>query len=347
MQGARLGTLALALCATACATAPPPPVPQPAPPPVPDVVELRTALEHATLRTLVAEQPRVEIPPTASLPIPEHQSIRAALAVFSSDLKSDIQQSLIRSAQYRSLIEQVLDEFKLPKALEYLPVIESAYFQTLTSRAGARGMWQFMPQTAREYGLRVDWWVDERADPELATRAAAAYLKDLYRDFADWPLALAAYNAGARRIHLAMAETHTSTFWDLLERAAIPRETRGYVPTFFASLIIAGDPAAHGFRMSDPIAPDVKRVVVTGPLSLRYLAEKANVDEDLLRDLNPMLRRGVVPSRRMEIRVPSGSARTIAGISRRHDPYVAKQLARLLPRHRKARHGERTITGGM
>ena len=138
-----------------------------------------------------------------------------------------------------------------------------------------------------------------------------------------------------------------TTFWDLLEMAAIPRETRGYVPTFFASLIIAGDPAAYGFHISDPIDPGVKRVEVKGPLSLRFLAEKAHVGEGLLRDLNPMLRRGVVPARRMEIRVPSGSARMIAAISRKHDPYVAKQLARLMPRHRKARHGERTITGGM
>src|SRR5437870_2672500 len=169
MQGARLGTLALALCAAACKTAPPPPPPQLAPPPVPDVVELRTALENAALRTLITELPKGETPTTSRecMPIPEHPSIRAALAVFSGDLKPDIQQSLIRSSQYRNRIEQVLDEFKLPKALEYLPVIESAYFQTLTSRAGARGMWQFMPETARDYGLRVDWWVDERADPEL------------------------------------------------------------------------------------------------------------------------------------------------------------------------------------
>jgi len=90
----------------------------------------------------------------------------------------------------------------------------------LTSRAGAHGIWQFMPETAREYGLRVDWWVDERADPDRSTRAAAAYLKDLYRDFQDWSLALAAYNAGPNRIHRALAETHSATFWDLLEQFA-------------------------------------------------------------------------------------------------------------------------------
>jgi membrane-bound lytic murein transglycosylase D len=331
MEGARLGTLALALCATACATAP---APQPEPAaPVPELAELRTALESARLRTLIIEQPRVEakpvIKPDGSIPIPEHGSIRAALALFSTDLRSDIQQSLIRSAHYKNLIEPVLEEFKLPKGLEYLPVIESAYFETLTSRAGARGMWQFMPETAREYGLRVNSWLDERADPERSTRAAAAYLKDLYRDFGDWPLALAAYNAGARRIHRALDETHSATFWDLLERLAIPRETRGYVPTFFASLIIAGDPAAYGFTINEPIDLNVKRVEVVGPLSLRSLAKKAKVDAVLLRDLNPMLRRGVVPrGRRISIRVPSESA---------------EKIARALRNPR----GEGTIAGGM
>src|SRR5437763_13230967 len=122
----------------------------------------------------------------------------------------------------------------------------------MTSRSGARGVWQFMGETAREYGLRVDWWVDERADPERSTRAAVAYLKDLHRQFGDWPLALAAYNAGPNRIRRALDETGATTFWELLEQAAVPRETRGYVPTFFAALTIASDPESFGFRL--PVA---------------------------------------------------------------------------------------------
>ena len=144
---------------------------------------------------------------------------------------------------------------------------------TLTSRAGAHGIWQFMPETAREYGLRVDWWVDERADPELSTRAAASYLTDLYRHFHDWPLALAAYNAGPGRMHRALDETGSTSFWSLMEMSAIPRETRGYVPTFYAAILIAGDPAAYGFRLGDPVDLDIKRVEVEGPLSLRFIAQ--------------------------------------------------------------------------
>ncbi|MEO6259096.1 MAG: lytic transglycosylase domain-containing protein, partial [Thermoanaerobaculia bacterium] len=135
----------------------------------------------------VAAQP-VDLEAARSIPLPDHPSIRSAVTLFSRSLKPSVQESLIRSGKYRKLIEKALDEYHLPPALAYLPVIESAYIPTLTSRAGAHGIWQFMPETARDYGLRVDWWVDDRADPERSTHAAAAYLKDLYRQFNDWSL---------------------------------------------------------------------------------------------------------------------------------------------------------------
>ena len=330
MNEARLWTLALALCAAGCATTP---RPQPAPGSSPEIAELRSALESARLGPLVVAPPPIaDVDSAVSMAIPQNPAVRSALAYFATELKSDVQHSLTRSAHYRASIDKVLEDNKLPKALAYLPVIESAYSETMISRAGARGMWQIMPETARDYGLRVDRWIDERADPDLATKAAAEYLADLYRDFHDWPLALAAYNAGAARIHRALEETQSKTFWELLELQAIPKETRGYVPTFYATIIIATDPAAYGFRLSDPIVreSDVKRIDVEGPLSLKTVAKQAHMTEATLRDLNPVLRRGVVPrGTRVWLRVPSASA---------------ERLARVL---RNNRPSDRILTGGM
>ncbi|HEY3056560.1 MAG TPA: transglycosylase SLT domain-containing protein [Thermoanaerobaculia bacterium] len=299
---------ATALVFAACATVPPPvpssvPVPrssQGAAPPAP------RAQEQAPLPPIVVDT-------TPTIAIPEHSSIRAALNLFTTEMRDGIQVSLDRSSRYRKMIDSVLAEYRLPGSLAYLPVIESAYIPTLTSRAGAHGIWQFMPDTAREYGLRVDWWIDERADPEKSARAAAAYLNDLYREFNDWSLALAAYNAGSARIHRAMDSTGSTTFWELLDLAAIPKETRGYVPTFYATLLITGDPTAYGFRRgTKEEAPEDAQVAVEGPLSLTYLAEVAGVSREVLRDLNPELRRGLVPPGRTTIHLPAKVAEAVA-----------------------------------
>jgi membrane-bound lytic murein transglycosylase D len=313
----------LALFAAACAATAPPPKPAPIPTQSSVLVpqsstEYRKDLEDALAQIAAREKaplatvPRVDVEAAASIPIPDHRTIRGALALFSGQLKPSIQESLLRSAKYKKLIDKALEENKLPKGLAYLPVIESAYLPTLTSRAGAHGIWQFMPETARDYGLRVDWWVDERADPERSTRAAVSYLRDLYREFNDWPLVLAAYNAGAGRVHRALEDNGATTFWQLLERSALPKETRGYVPTFFATLMIASDPATYGFKLGEPKEIEAKRVGVEGPLSLHYLAEVANVDEAALRELNPALRRGIVPPGKADVRVPAKSAELVA-----------------------------------
>jgi membrane-bound lytic murein transglycosylase D len=292
-----------------------------------DVADLRHDLETIYADIVAREAkpavaPAVDIDAAASMPVPDNKLVRGAVNLFSTNLKNDIQLYLTRSAKYKKMIEKVLADEGLPKGLAYLPVIESGYSQTMTSRAGARGMWQFMNETAREYGLRVDWWVDERADPERSTRAAAQFIKDLYRQFNDWPLTLAAYNAGPGRIRRAMSETGATTFWDLCDLGAIPKETRGYVPTFYATLLIASDPASYGFRLGNGDELDVKRVELEGPLSLKYLAQVANVDASLLRDLNPALRHGIVPPGRTALRIPSKSAEAVvanAATLRRED----------------------------
>jgi membrane-bound lytic murein transglycosylase D len=323
MRGALLMT---ALCATACATAP---ASKLVPSPMPAAVEsdLQKALKD-TYAEIVAHEttpvapPRVDVEAAASMPIPDHKTIHGALALFTNEMRPSIQESLVRSAKYKPLIDKALDAEKLPRGLAYLPVIESAYLPALTSRAGARGIWQLMSETAGDYGLRVDWWVDERADPERSTRVAAAYLKDLYRQFNDWPLALAAYNAGPTRIRRALNDQGATTFWELLEAAAIPKETRGYVPTFFATLMIASDPSSYGFKLAaEDGLENPSHIEIEGPVSLRYIADVAGVDESVLRELNPALRRGVAPPGRWSLRVPAKAVEAIAsrGTTLRND----------------------------
>lgn len=332
----------MALYAAACATVPdttiqPAPLPataaQQQPAPNVDADQFRKELEEAYAHILgrsdgdviPADAPVVDLEAAASIDIPEHRTINSAVRLFSVDMKDSIQASLIRSGRYRKLIDKALTEHRLPKALAYLPVIESAYMPTLTSRAGAHGIWQFMPSTAREYGLRVDWWVDERADPELSTYAAAAYLKDLHRMFDDWALALAAYNCGPGRVRRTLSEAGASTFWELLDRGLLPKETRGYVPTFFATILIASDPETYGFTLGRTQEHDDASVDLHGPLSLAHVAEVIGVDEELLRDMNPALRRGVVPPGRTRVRVPAKSAELLlarADTLREEDAYV-------------------------
>jgi membrane-bound lytic murein transglycosylase D len=296
-----------------------------------DADQFRNELESVYAQILTrgdqpaADTPVVDLEAAASIPIPEHRTINSAVRLFSVDMKDSIQGSLTRSGRYRKLIDKALAEERLPKGLAYLPVIESAYMPTLTSRAGAYGIWQFMPDTAREYGLRVDWWMDERADPQLSTRAAARYLKDLHRMFDDWSLALAAYNCGPGRVRRTLNEAGATTFWELLDAGLLPKETRGYVPTFYATLLIASDPATYGFTLGKVLEHDEKRVDVRGPVSLAYIAEAIGVEEELLQELNPALRRGVVPPGRNAVRVPAKAAETLlarADTLREEDAYL-------------------------
>jgi membrane-bound lytic murein transglycosylase D len=316
----RLLLVAVVLGSAGCLSTTPPPPRRPSPPVAQaihlDASELRTELEHAyekiVQRSSGSSTEVVDADASLSMPVPDHRSVRGAINLFSIDLHDKIQASFLRSARYKKLIDSTLDAYHLPRGLAYLPVIESAYSPTLTSRAGARGIWQFMPTTAREYGLRVDWWVDERADPEKSTRAAAQYLRDLYQRFGDWSLVLAAYNAGPGRIERALANTGSKSFWELEDEAALPAETRGYVPTFYATIVIASDPSTYGFRLIDPDSIECEETPVEGPVSLRYIAQVSGVDETLVTELNPELRRGIVPPERIKVKLPKGAVEKIA-----------------------------------
>jgi membrane-bound lytic murein transglycosylase D len=220
-----------------------------------------------------------------------------------------VEAGLRRAGRYRDMIERVLREEGLPTDLIHLAQAESAFQPQALSRAGARGLWQFMSFRGTEYGLARNWWLDERQDPELATRAAARHLRDLYKIFGDWYLAMAAYNSGPGAVQRAIERTGYADFWELHKRNVLPRETRNYVPIVLAMTLIAKDPQRYGIQV-EPDPPLRTDSVRPGhPIDLRLVAESIDVDLDTLRLLNPQLLRLVTPpAPSFVLRLPEGTA---------------------------------------
>jgi membrane-bound lytic murein transglycosylase D len=200
-----------------------------------------------------------------------------------------VETGLRRAGRYRQMIEQVLREEGLPSDLIYIAQAESAFQPQALSRAGARGLWQFMSYRGREYGLEHTSWVDERQDPEKATRAAAHHLRDLYQMFGDWYLTMAAYNSGPGTVQSAVERTGYADFWELYNRNALPKETKNYVPIILALTLIAKDPARYGIQV-DPEPPLRTDDVQPGhAINLRLVSDAVDADLDAIRELNPQL----------------------------------------------------------
>jgi membrane-bound lytic murein transglycosylase D len=172
-----------------------------------------------------------------------------------------------------------------------------------------------MADTAAENGLRRDWYVDERSDPEKATMAAARYLRTLSGIFnGDWHLALASYNGGPGRLQRAIKMARVDDFWKLADKPKIlPRETRDYVPMILAAIVIARSPAQYGFQFAPEEAPSYEKVTLSRPVDLRRVAEWSGTSVDRIQALNPELRRWTTPVRdeQYELKVPSGTASAI------------------------------------
>ncbi len=154
-----------------------------------------------------------------------------------------------KSQPFMPMIQKEFSYHGLPLELAYLALIESGFDTKVLSHAGARGMWQFMPETARQYGLEVSATLDERLDPVKSTKAAAMYLKKLHNQFKDWPLALAAYNCGEYRVSKAMQKHNARSFWQLLQYNALPKETQKYVPSVLAAAIISQNLHKYGLAL--------------------------------------------------------------------------------------------------
>ena len=244
------------------------------------------------------------------LPLTVNDNVLSFLNFFQTAKgRAIVETGLRRAGRYREMISRILREEGMPQDLIYLAQAESAFQPQALSRAGARGMWQFVPYRGQQYGLRRTWWVDERQDPERATRAAARHLRDLYAQFGDWYLAIAAYNCGPGNVQKAIERTGYADFWELFKRNVLPRETRNYVPIILALTLIAKDADRYGISV-EPESPAVFDVVKPGhPIDLRLVAETLEVDLDTLRLLNPSLLRSVTPADpSFELRLPKNTA---------------------------------------
>lgn len=244
--------------------------------------------------------------------IPQNARVLAAVELLQGRLRDYVQESLVRGAKYLPMILNVFEAEGLPLDLVFIPIIESGFKTNALSRASAKGPWQFMIPTAKDHGLKTDWFIDERSDFEKSTIAAAKYLKMLGKMFDnDWHLALAAYNGGQGRVQRAMTRAGTDDFWKLTAtQKFLPKETREYVPLILAAMVVGRNPAQYGFELATTEAFSYEKVPVPKPIDLRRVAEWTGASLDEIQALNPELRRGITPVRYedYEIKVPSGTA---------------------------------------
>ncbi len=260
---------------------------------------------------------------TGCFPIPDHPAVARLVEEFCGPRRRSVSEAFRRAERYLPMIRRVLREEGLPQELAYLPMVESHFRPDARSRAGAVGLWQFIAGTARRSGLRVDWWVDERLDPEASTRAAARHLKELYGRFGDWNLALAAYNAGPGAVERALARTGARDYWGLIAAGALRSETSRYVPKFYAALALARVPARYGLSWGDPPEPlRYDTVWVASPVDVVTAARLLGVSPRTLRALNPALLRGCTPpgAGAYPLRVPEGRGADLAAALERLPP---------------------------
>ena len=236
--------------------------------------------------------------------------IEKSVRYFSVSVKKHFNLWLERSGKYVGLMKSILRENYLPEDLVFLALIESGFNPKAYSPASASGPWQFIRGTATRYGLKVDRWVDERRDPVKSTKAAAAYLKDLYGMFGSWPLAMASYNAGEGNVARAVNRNGTDDFWELRKTRSLAPETKEYVPKFLAAQMIAQDPGKFGFDGLEYERPfEYDEVVLDRCTDLALVAKCCGVPVTEIKELNPELMRWCTPPNRpaYTLRIPKGS----------------------------------------
>jgi len=234
----------------------------------------------------------VVVDTSGEIPITLNRKVRLAMKYFQTKGRRVFTKWLENSERYRQIVYDVFEEEGVPHDLYYLAMIESGFNPHARSYARAVGMWQFISATGRYYGLRHNWWFDERRDVYKASRAAAKHLSDLYDRFGDWYLALAGYNCNPRKVEYNMRRYHTTDFWQLKR---LPRQTRNYVPTYLAAMIIAKNPEKFGFYVEPKKPVEVEPVTISESVDLNVIAQIVDTSYAYIKDINPAVLRWVTP----------------------------------------------------
>jgi membrane-bound lytic murein transglycosylase D len=271
--------------------------------PLEDILQLTFPVDPK-LKNRVREQVAATV---SQLPLTVNDTILGYINFFSNRGRGTIAVATQRSGRYRQMINRVLDEEGVPRELIHLAQAESGFMPRAMSRAAAGGMWQFMPFRGLDYGLNRNRYIDERMDPEKATRAAARHLHDLYNQFGDWYLALAAYNCGPGVVENAVERTGFADYWELRNRGVLPAETSNYVPIILAMTIIEKNAAEYGLgdlAMDSPLEYDT--VDLTIPTNLPLVSDLTETPLPQLTELNPAVLGGVAPQG-YALHVPKGT----------------------------------------
>jgi membrane-bound lytic murein transglycosylase D len=245
----------------------------------------------------------------SDLPLMLTDQVTGYISYFSNRGRGVFERAYARSGRYHEMMVSILRQEGVPQDLIYLAQAESGFQPTAVSRAGARGIWQFMAGRGQGYGLHRSQWVDDRQDPEKSTRAAARHLRDLYAQFGDWYLAMAAYNSGPGTVQAAVRRTGYADFWELYRRNVLPKETRNYVPIILAMTIMTKNLSHYGFEdvsMDEPVAFD--KVIINYSVDLRLVADCVDATPGELQQLNPgLLRRSTPKEGAFELHLPGGT----------------------------------------
>ncbi|MFV0437566.1 MAG: LysM peptidoglycan-binding domain-containing protein [Desulfopila sp.] len=271
-------------------------------------------------------------------PVVHNKQVAAYLDLFQNKQHTTFQKWLNRSGRYLSIMEEEFKKSGIPTDLVYLSMIESGYRQRAVSTANAVGLWQFIRSTGKMYDLTIDKYLDERRDVDKSTAAAASFLADLYQDFGDWHLAVAAYNAGPGKIRSGLEKYNVDNFWALAKTDFLPTETKRYVPKLVAAIMIARNPEQYGFHRNHYEEPLQYDTVAVGPgLGLDAVALISGADTETVKELNPELRTGRTPanSRAYQVKIPAGSGNLAARNVTRLQSYAVTDY-----RKHKVKRGE-------